>query len=79
MSTTTSTVNAITLDINTGLPVVAAGVSAGAAAKAAGQSKIQSIAAGISAAATIAEAVPNPEVDAFAALAGLIASLIHSL
>jgi hypothetical protein len=79
MTSLVNTVNSITVDISTGLPVVAAGVSAGAAAKQAGQSKIQYITAGITAAAQAAQALPNPDVEAFAGLAGLIASLIHLL
>ena len=79
MSTVLSKVNTITVDINTGLPVLAAGIAAGSASKQAGESKIKNIAAGIAAAAVAAESVPNPEVDAFAGLAALIASIIHAL
>ena len=79
MSTVVNKVNTITVDLNTGLPILAAGIAAGAASKQSGESKIKNIMAGIAAAATAAEAVPNPEVEAFAGLAALIASIIHAL
>lgn len=81
MSTVTSAVNTITVDVNSAIPILAAGITAAQAAKAAtpNLSLFHRIAIAIEGAATAAETFPNLEVDAVANLAALLAGLANLL
>jgi hypothetical protein len=81
MSTVVTTANAVTVDIQTAVPILAAGITAAKAAVTAQPtlSLFHKIAVAIEGSATAAEAFPNLEVDAVAGLAALVASLINLL
>lgn len=81
MSKVATVANTITVDINSALPIVAAGIASAQAAKIAtpGLSLFHRIALAIEGSAVAAESFPNLEVDAVANLAALVAGLVNLL
>lgn len=81
MSKVATVANTITVDINSALPIVAAGIATAQAAKIAtpGLSLFHRIALAIEGSAVAAESFPNLEVDAVANLAALVAGLVNLL
>jgi hypothetical protein len=81
LSKVATVANTITVDINSALPIVAAGIASAQAAKIAtpGLSLFHRIALAIEGSAVAAESFPNLEVDAVANLAALVAGLVNLL